>query len=62
MSYSNTGFQATSKTNKALRGQLRDEPSYETYADVSFGHGGRKDQRRQRMESSRRKMLASVGR
>jgi hypothetical protein len=63
MSYTNTGFQPI-KSTKSQRGQVRSEPAFETYTDLSEAnwHGGRKDQRRQRMEVSRRKMLASLGR
>lgn len=62
MSFTNTHFQPAAKTTKSQRGQVRGEPAYETYGDVSEAnwHGGRKDARRQRMEVSRRKMLASL--
>ncbi|MCK9687284.1 hypothetical protein [Scleromatobacter humisilvae] len=63
MSFTNTGFQPV-KSTKTQRGQLRGAPSFETFSDLSDAnwHGGRKDQRRQRMEVSRRKMLALLGR
>ena len=63
MSYSNAGRQATTST-KHQRGQVRGEPSFETYVDLTSSgwHGGRKDRRRERMEVNRRKLLASMGR
>ena len=63
MSYSNAGRQAIPST-KHQPGQVREEPSYETYVDLaaSAWHGGRKDRRRERMEVNRRKLMASLAR
>jgi hypothetical protein len=63
MSFANIGFQSI-KSTKTMRCQVRGAPTFETHTDLAEAnwHSDRKDQRRQRMEVSRRKMLTSLAR
>lgn len=63
MSYTNTGYQPI-KSARSQRGPVRGEPTFETYGEGSDcnWHAGWKDQRRQRIEVPRRKLMTALSR